>query len=54
MSLTINTIYGTFIVPDEKTDALISWLQANAIKPGQQRVGEDKNETYTGQQLITE
>jgi hypothetical protein len=54
MSLTINTIYGTFIVPDEKQDALISWLQTNAIKPGQQRTEEAQQGQYPGQQLITE
>jgi hypothetical protein len=53
MSLTINTIYGTFIVPDEKQDALISWLQANAVKPNQTTEGTQQN-GYNGQQLINE
>jgi hypothetical protein len=52
MSLTINTIYGTFIVPDNKQDELVAWLQANAVKPNQTTEGTQP--TYNGQQLINE
>jgi hypothetical protein len=54
MEITVNTMYGTFIVPREKTDALIAWLQANAVKPGQTPIGEVKQGEYTGRQLINE
>ena len=54
MEITVNTIYGTFIVPREKSDQLIAWLQANAIKQGQQPIGEVKEGSYTGRQLINE
>ena len=54
MEITVNTMYGTFIVPREKADQLIAWLQANAIKPGQQPVQEVQQGQYTGRQLINE
>jgi hypothetical protein len=54
MEITVNTIYGTFIVPRERADQLISWLQVNAIKQGQQPIGEVQQGNYTGRQLINE
>lgn len=54
MEITINTMLGTFIVPRDKVDALIAWLQVNAIKPGQQPVQEVQQGQYTGRQLINE
>lgn len=54
MDITINTIYGTFIVPSNKADELISWLENNAVKAGQRPVAEEQNGTYTGRQLINE
>lgn len=54
MEITVNTIYGTFIVPREKADQLIAWLQANAVKQGQQPIGEVQQGNYTGRQLINE
>jgi hypothetical protein len=45
---TLAAIAGT------KTDALIAWLQANAVKPGQTPIGEVKQGEYTGRQLINE
>jgi hypothetical protein len=54
MSITVNTLYGTFIVPDEKQDQLIQWLQTNAVKAGQEPIGEIKEDNYTGRQLINE
>jgi hypothetical protein len=53
MSITVNTIYGTFIVPDNKQDELVTWLQVNAVKPGQTTEGIQQGK-YTGQQLINE
>ena len=53
MSITVNTIYGTFIVPDNKQDELINWLQSNAVKPGHTTEGAQQGQ-YNGQQLINE
>jgi hypothetical protein len=54
MEITINTIYGTYIVPSDKTDQLLAWLQQNAVRPGQHPVKEIKEDNYTGRQLINE
>jgi hypothetical protein len=54
MEIIVNTIHGTFIVPLNKTDELISWLQNNAVKQGQQTIGEVQQGSYTGRQLINE
>ena len=49
----IQTIAGTFIVPDHKEAELVSWLQQHAIKSGSVR--EQVNDSdYKGQQLINE
>ena len=53
MSITVNTIYGTFIVPDNKQDELVNGLQANAVKPGHANEAEQPAQ-YNGQQLINE
>jgi hypothetical protein len=53
MSITVNTIYGTFIVPDNKQDELVAWLQANAVKPGHTAESIQQGE-YAGKQLINE
>ena len=57
MSIIINTLQGTFIVPSEKQADLIYWLQNNAIRTNQASVREHftQGETsYIGRQLITE
>ena len=54
METIINTIKGTFIVPADKFDQLIQWLEHNAVKPGQRPIGEIKEGQYTGRQLINE
>ena len=54
MEITVNTIYGTYIVPSEKADQLIAWLQSNAVKQGHQPIGEVQQGEYTGRQLINE
>lgn len=54
MEIIVNTIEGTYIVPADKTGQLIAWLQSNAIKQGQQNLGEIKDNNYTGRQLINE
>jgi hypothetical protein len=58
MEITINTINGMYIVPREKADALISWLQQNAIKQSPKAIGEVKigeySQEYLGRQLINE
>ncbi len=54
MQITINTIAGTFVVPPEKESQLIIWLQANAVKVGQQPVSETQNSQYPGRQLLSE
>ena len=50
METIVNTIQGTFIVPQNKEAALINWLQANAIRQGAQNIGEGAG--YNGQQFI--
>jgi len=56
MTVTINTTQGTFIVPPEKHDMLIQWLQVNAVRYDQQFVREIKGvEQYnTTKRLINE
>lgn len=57
MSIVINTVQGTFIVPSEKQADLICWLQSNAIKANQAPVREHFTQgenNYIGRQLITE
>lgn len=56
MQIVINTINGTYVVPQEKESSLIMWLQQNAIKAGQQQVSEQSQQTnqYTGRQLLSE
>ena len=54
MQIIVNTIAGTFIVPLNKSDELINWLQVNAVKQGQQPIGEVRGGDYTGRQLINE
>lgn len=57
MDIIINTIQGTFVVPQTKQHELIQWLSANAIKVGQEPVREQiqsNGTNYTGRQLISE
>ena len=55
METTISTLHGTFIVPSDKQAALVSWLEANAIKIGQQPLREQTGDmNYKGTQLISE
>lgn len=57
MQTVIHTINGTYLVPDSKQTDFIHWLEANAIKAGQQSIREQGNpskETYTGNQLLSE
>ncbi len=60
MSVTINTMHGTFIVPPEKESQLIAWLQSNAVKVGAQqnimevRGNDPRSNPYSGTQLINE
>jgi hypothetical protein len=57
MQTVIQTIQGTFIVPAEKTAALIHWLQQNAVRADQPPVKEDHNTQpghFTNRQLINE
>jgi hypothetical protein len=54
METVINTINGTYIVPANKLDQLIQWLEINAIKPNAKPIGEIKEGNYTGRQLINE
>ena len=44
----------TYIVPADKQDQLIQWLEINAVRPGQKPIGEIKEGQYTGRQLINE
>tara|TARA_R110000868_G_scaffold55422_9_gene172241 strand:+ start:2660 stop:2836 length:177 start_codon:yes stop_codon:yes gene_type:complete len=58
METIIQTIDGTYIVPADRHASLISWLQQNAVKQGQQairevKIGEYSND-YVGRQLISE
>ena len=50
MEITIHTMYGTFIVPREKTHLLVQWLQQNAITVNSQQQ-EAKNNPNTSQLL---
>lgn len=58
MQISIQTMRGLFVVPHEKEAELISWLEHNAVKAGQQTVYEQgqtiTQNTYTGRQLINE
>ena len=56
MSIVIHTSYETFIVPQEKESALVSWLQQNAVLAGKDTVKEQTNGSnfYPGRQLINE
>ena len=54
MNITIKTREGTFIVPPEKQDQLVAWLSVNAVRVGQQTVGEIREPNFTGRQFITE
>ena len=54
METIINTINGTYIVPTDKLDQLIQWLEIHAVRPGQKPIGEIKEGQYTGRQLINE
>ena len=58
MQISIQTMRGLFVVPHEKEMELISWLERNAVKAGQQTVYEQgqtiTQNTYTGRQLINE
>jgi hypothetical protein len=57
MDIIINTIQGTFVVPQHKQQELIQWLVSNAVKVGQEPVREQfqsGNSSYTGRQLISE
>jgi hypothetical protein len=44
MSITIPTYKGTYIVPENKQDQLIAWLEQNAVNV-QQRVTEVQETT---------
>jgi hypothetical protein len=54
MEITIQTMQGTFIVPQNKVSELIMWLQANAINANQQAVRETRNGRNGATQLISE
>jgi hypothetical protein len=54
METIVNTINGAYIVPADKQDQLIQWLEINAVRPGQKPIGEIKEGQYTGRQLINE
>lgn len=58
MQISIQTIRGLFVVPSEKEMELISWLERNAVKAGQQAVYEQgqtvSRDGYAGRQLISE
>lgn len=58
MEIIINTINGTYIVPRDRADELMTWLQQNAIKQSPKAIGEVKigeySEEYLGRQLINE
>jgi hypothetical protein len=58
METTINTINGTYIVPADKLDQLIQWLEINAIRPGASSLREvkigDYSPEFKGRQLINE
>lgn len=54
MDTIISTMKGTYIVPSNKFDDLVLWLEKNGIKPNHIPVREIKEDQYTGRQLINE
>lgn len=42
METIVYTINGSYIVPANKYDLLIQWLEANAVRPGQNKIEEIK------------
>jgi len=55
MEITIQTMYGTFIVPSNKVHDLVAWLRSNAIQAnGSQTVHEVRGGAQTNRQLINE
>jgi hypothetical protein len=54
MEITINTMYGTFIVPSHKIQELVSWLKIHAIQSGGNTVREFQSGEVTNRQLINE
>ena len=53
MSITIHTYKGTYIVPENKQEQLITWLEQNAVSV-QQNVTEVQGYKYTPRVLINE
>ena len=53
MNITIQTPKGTFIVPNDKHDLLVKWLEQNAINV-ERKVTEVNENVFTPRQLITE
>lgn len=55
MEIKVETLNGTFIVPQDRCDELVTWLQQNAVRQNQRPLGEIKeNDSNTGRQLINE
>lgn len=58
METIVNTIHGTYIVPANKQDQLIQWLEINAVKPSAISLKEVKIGDYSPEfktrQLINE
>jgi hypothetical protein len=58
METVINTIHGTYIVPGNKLDQLIQWLEHNAVKPATTPLREvkigDYSPEFQARQLINE
>lgn len=58
METVINTIKGTYIVPANKLDQLIQWLDINAVRPSTTSLREVKIGEYSPEfktrQLINE
>ena len=56
MQIVINTIAGTFLVPQERESDLIYWLTHNATRIDSKSISEQarQNNQYVGTQLLNE
>lgn len=54
MEITIHTMFGTFIVPSNKIQDLVSWLRVHAVQANTQSVQEVRGLNNTTTQLINE
>jgi len=54
MNITIQTYRGTYIVPADKQEQLIAWLEQHAVNVSQQKITEVENDINHSRFLINE